>query len=132
MQLMLIFGIAFAIGAVAFALQNNVAVTVTLAVWQFDGSLALVLLVALGLGVLIACLLTSPTVIRGQWTAARLRYQVTDLEKKISVLEAHNNELISEMARNARAAEAMKPQSADEKPYVGLRTLLSGEEDVKS
>ena len=66
MQLMLIFGITFAIAAVAFALQNNISVVVTMAVWQFEGSLALVLLLALGLGVLIAGLLSSPTVIRGQ------------------------------------------------------------------
>ena len=53
MQLMLIAGIVFAIGAVVFALQNNSAVVVTLALWNFEGSLAVVLLAAVGLGVLI-------------------------------------------------------------------------------
>jgi putative membrane protein len=54
MQLLLILGIVFAIGAVTFALQNNVAVTVVFAFWRYDSSLAVVLLVALALGVLIA------------------------------------------------------------------------------
>ena len=54
MQLMLIAGIAFAIGAVLFALQNNVPVTVAFALWRFDSTLAVVLLIALGLGALIA------------------------------------------------------------------------------
>ncbi|PIY97724.1 MAG: DUF1049 domain-containing protein, partial [Hydrogenophilales bacterium CG_4_10_14_0_8_um_filter_62_70] len=64
MQIMLIFGIIFAIGSVTFALQNNIPVTVTFAVWRFDSSLAMVLLLALGLGAIIAALLSSPTVIR--------------------------------------------------------------------
>ena len=54
MQLALIFGIVIAAGAVIFALQNNIPVTVTLGLWGFDGSLALLLLLALGLGVLVA------------------------------------------------------------------------------
>ena len=37
MQLMLILGIVFAIGAVWFALQNTVSAAVTLALWQFEG-----------------------------------------------------------------------------------------------
>ena len=53
MQLTLILGIVFAIGAVLFALQNNVPVTVTFALWRFDSTLAVVLLIALGLGALI-------------------------------------------------------------------------------
>ena len=73
MQLMLIVGIVFAIGAVLFALQNNVPVTVTFALWRFDSTLAVVLLLALGLGALIAALVSTPTVIRGQWGGARLR-----------------------------------------------------------
>ena len=44
MQLALIFGIVIAAGAVIFALQNNIPVTVTLGLWSFDGSLALLLL----------------------------------------------------------------------------------------
>jgi lipopolysaccharide assembly protein A len=54
MQLGLILGIVFAIGATVFALQNNTPVTVSVATWTLEGSLALVLLVAMGLGALIA------------------------------------------------------------------------------
>jgi putative membrane protein len=73
MQLILILGIVFAIGAVTFALQNNVPVTVVFAAWHYDSSLALVLLVALGLGALIAGLVSTPSVINGPWSVARLR-----------------------------------------------------------
>ena len=122
MQLMLILGIAFAIGAVVFALQNNGLVVVTLALWSFEGSLAIVLLLALGLGVLITALLTTPTMLRAQWTAQRLRRQVASLEREVAQL--------SQGAAN-RSDAPSGPLPADtppEKPYVGLRSLLASGE----
>lgn len=119
MQLVLVLGIAIAIGAVVFALQNNSVVVVTLALWSFEGSLAIVLLLALGLGVLITALLSTPTVIRAQWTAQRLRRQVASLEREVAELRlrepAHGDQLSRPEAAGAAA----------QKPYVGLRSLLS-------
>jgi uncharacterized integral membrane protein len=129
MHLLLILGIVFAIGAVVFALQNNVSVIVSIAVWQFEGSLALVLLVALGLGVLIAGMVSSPTVIRGQWTASRLRHQVTELEEKLSQQQHRNNELAAELAQLTQGTGM--PESVEERPYVGLREMLAGDDDLK-
>lgn len=131
MQLGLIVGIVFAIGAVMFALQNNTPVTVTLALWSFEGSLALVLLVALGLGALIAGLVSSPAMIRRQWNVARLGRQVSELERKLAEEARHGEELRAELA-HVRAAGAAEPQPeapAEEKPYVGLRTLIAGDKE---
>ena len=129
MQLMLIAGIVFAIGAVVFALQNNSAVVVTLALWNFEGSLAVVLLVAVGIGVLIAGLVSTPAVIRGQWATSRLRRQVAELERAAAEQQARNAVLAAEIERqtptDATSAAAEAPQP---KPYVGLRSLLAGEE----
>ena len=130
MQLMLIFGIVFAIGAVTFALQNNVTVTVSVALWQINGSLALVLLMALGLGVLITGLVSSPTVIRRQWATARLRHQVTALEKDVAEQKTRNNELAMELALKIPVTDKEELYSSLEKPYVGLKSLLAGEEHV--
>ena len=99
MQLLLILGIVFAIGAVTFALQNNVPVTVVFAFWRYDSSLAVVLLVALGLGALIAGLVSTPSVIKGQWAGARLRRQVASLEDDRASLERRVRELESQMAQ---------------------------------
>lgn len=129
MQLMLIFGIAVAIGAVVFALQNNTPVAVTLAAWRFEGSLAIVLLMALGLGALITGLLSSPSVIRAQWNLARLRRQVTALEGDLENCRRHNSELAAELARGGVDATA---EPRPQKPYVGLRTLLSGTDSTSS
>lgn len=126
MQLILIIGIIVAIGAVIFALQNNTPVMVTLALWSFEGSLALVLLVSLGLGALIAGLLSSPAVIRGQWTARRLRNRVADLERQLVEQQQRTGELDDELARPSSPAASTVPVT--EKPYVGLRELFSGAE----
>lgn len=126
MQLILVFGIIIAIGAVIFALQNNTPVVVTLALWSFEGSLALVLLGSLGLGVLIAGLLSSPAVIRGQWTMRRLRNRVAELERQLAEQQQRTRDLDAELARQFPVAASTPPTA--EKPYVGLRALLSGAE----
>jgi uncharacterized integral membrane protein len=123
MQLILIFGITIAIGAVMFALQNNVQVTVNFALWRFDSSLAMVLLLALGLGVITAALLSSPTVIRRQWTASRLRRQMAGLENEKSALVQRVKQLELEVAR---IRPSPVPETEEPKPYVGLKTLLAG------
>lgn len=112
MQLLLIFGVAFAIAAVMFALQNNVPVTVTFLVWRLDGSLAIVLLLALGLGVIIAGLVSSPTVIRGQWSTSRLKRQVAALEGEKAALERRVGALEAEVAgaRAVAVGSAARPQ----------------------
>lgn len=127
MQLALIFGIVIAMGAVIFALQNNIPVTVTLALWRYDGSLAMLLLLALGLGVLVAGLLSSPAVIRGKWTISRLKRQVADLEKRLVEQEKRNVEQAAVLAARAQPDAVEKPV---DKPYVGLRTLLGGARDT--
>jgi len=126
MQLLLILGIAFAIGAVTFALQNNVAATVVLGFWRYDSSLAVVLLVALGLGALIAGLVSTPSVLKGQWNGARLRRQVASLEADKLLLEGRIRLLEAEMARKLPAPV---PAAEEAAPYVGLKTLLMADEE---
>jgi len=121
MQLILVFGIIIAIGSVMFALQNNVPVTVSFAIWSFDSSLAMVLLLALGLGVISAALLSSPTVVRGQWAVSRLHRQLAVLEKEKATLEQRVSELQQSLPHPSSSAE-----QAEEKPYVGLKALLTG------
>lgn len=131
MQLGLIVGIVFAIVAALFAMQNIAPVTVTVGFWSFEGSLALVLLATLGLGALIAGLVSSPAMIRRQWNVARLTRQVDDLERKLAEAERHYDEARAELSRTrAPAGEAALLTAgppAEEKPYVGLRALMSGD-----
>lgn len=94
MQLITILGIAVAVAAVAFALQNNVPVTVTFLLWRFDSSLAMVLLLALALGAIIVALVSTPRALRSQWLLSRQRSEIAalkataaELEKKLAVPE---------------------------------------------
>ena len=125
MQLMLILGIVFASGAVLFALQNTATVAVSLAAWQVEGSLAMVLLVTLGLGVLIAGLISSPAMISRQWATARLRRQVAELEQEVTKHQKRITELNTEIA--LRMPRKVVAEAELETPYVGFRSIIAGE-----
>jgi len=127
-QLLFILGIAFAIIAVTFALQNNSSVTVALGFWNFDSSLAVILLFAIGLGALIAGLVSTPSMIKAQWDRALLRRQATSLEETNAVLERRMRELESQVPQPIQAPLP----AAEEKPYVGLRTLLTGGDEQQA
>ncbi len=135
MQLALIAGIAIGIVSVLFALQNTAEVSVRFLAWSFDGSLALVLLLTLGLGALVAGLLSSPAVIRGQWTAARQGRRIAELEhlldQQMRKNTALNAELTTTRAQGSDAAPLML-ESPPEKPYVGLRRLLAAKDSAKA
>ena len=137
MQLGLIIGILFAIMAALFAMQNIVPVVVSLGFWSFEGSLALVLLMTLGLGALIAGLLSSPAMIRRQWNTSKLARQVANLERKLADEARRNEELTAEVARLRKpvapeAAPTAAPTEATlEKNYVGLRSLMAGEQEAR-
>lgn len=95
MQIFLVLALIVAIVAVIFALQNPATVTVSLLFWQFDGSLALVLLVSLTAGVLISLLVSVPAVIRrsrgapaDRRTIETLRSQLAERDQQIKDLEA--------------------------------------------
>ena len=137
MQLGLIIGILFAIMAALFAMQNIVPVVVSLGFWSFEGSLALVLLMTLGLGALIAGLLSSPAMIRRQWNTSKLARQMADLERKLADEARRNEELTAEVARLRKpvapeaAPTAAPTEAAPEKNYVGLRSLMAGEQEAR-
>ncbi len=87
MQLITMLGIAAALAAVAFALQNNVPVTVTFLFWRFDSSLAMVLLLALALGAIIVALVSTPRALRSQWLISRQRTEIAALKATNAELE---------------------------------------------
>ena len=126
MQLLLILGIVFAIVSVTFALQNDIPVTVVIGFWHYDSSLAVVLLVAVGLGALIAALVSTPSVIKGQWDGARLRRQVASLEDDKATLERRVREFESEAAQRFPAPA---PAAESAAPYVGLKSLMMAHEE---
>ena len=84
MQISLIFALLIAALAVVFALQNGTPTTVTFLAWTFHGSLALILLIALGVGVLISLLVFLPAWVRDKWTITAQKKKLTELQTRLS------------------------------------------------
>ncbi|MEK6572518.1 MAG: LapA family protein [Bacteroidota bacterium] len=67
--------------AVVFALQNAVPVTVSFLTWRFEGSLALILLVTLTLGVFLGLIVSIPALVRKTRMFSSQRAKIAELEE---------------------------------------------------
>lgn len=76
----LILGVLIGSLTVVFALQNVVNITVNFLVWQIDGSLSLILLLAVLAGVLICALVSIPEVISNMINVSALKKVNKQLE----------------------------------------------------
>ena len=83
MVLLVIVGLAMAIVAVLFALQNAAAVTINFGVWQLEQSLAIVLIATLGLGMLISMLLSLPTILKRGWQNSQQKNKIGELKRQL-------------------------------------------------
>ena len=94
MQIFIVLALLIAMIAVIFALQNTAAVTVSFLFWSIHGSLAVVLLGTLMVGVIISLLASTPGLVRNKWASSGQK-------KKLSVLESERNSY----QKRAEAAE---------------------------
>ncbi len=124
MQLAFIGAIGTAILGVAFAMQNNVPVTVNFLMWRFDSTLAMILLIAIAFGAIVVALLTTPMTLKRQWQTRRFRRQIEDLEKTCEAQSRRIAELESQISAVSGSAE--------QKPYVGLKQLITGNNHASS
>jgi len=107
----LIFALIIAIVAVIFALQNTMTITISFLAWEVTGSLSLVLLVTLAIGVLIGLLFLAPSTIKNSMAVSSHRKRVGSLEKE---LDEHKS----------KVAELEKPKPVDplEQPVEHSKT----------
>ncbi len=105
MRLFLILALLIAIAAVIFSFQNSIPIMVHVGIWNFEASLALVLLSTLGIGILIGILVSLPSAVRRtmeiskderyiEQLKADLNQQldiVSQQQKRITNLEKHLN-----------------------------------------
>ncbi len=85
MQIFLFIALVIAVFAVVFAVQNTAPALVSFFVWEFNGSLALVLLVSLAVGALISFFFSLPANIKTRWTIRQQRKKINELEAKLTV-----------------------------------------------
>ena len=119
MQFAVIAAIVIAIVGVAFAMQNSVPVTVVFLFWRFDGSLAMILLLALALGAAIVILASTPATLRAKWALNRQR-------KEIESLTAANMELRARPGTGAQVRSGPRRRNSGRGP--GRKCLPMGRE----
>jgi putative membrane protein len=83
MILPLILGIILGTVSVIFALQNITLITVTFFTWQLEGSLALILLLAVAMGILISLLIVLPESIRNYFRYKSLKKENVKLAEEL-------------------------------------------------
>lgn len=120
MQIFLLFALIIAAIAVIFALQNTAVTTVTFLFWKFNGSLALILLLALIAGAVVSILVSSPALIRDKLTIRSQKKQIIDLESQLS---AHKGKLEEAQAQLNQQVQELPPSTETEpsnEPNAGL------------
>lgn len=123
MQIFLFFALIIAVLAVFFALQNSDPVSVKFAVWEFNSSLAFVLLLALFAGALISFFFSLPSNLKARWTIRQQRKKLTEYENNLTQIKAKLEDteqkllaLQSPPAKQSdQAVEIVAPESAKEK-----------------
>ncbi len=83
MIISLVLGILLGAAAVVFALQNTALVSVSFFSWQFEGSLAVVLIMTVLLGVLISLLLVLPETFKSFFRYRKLEKANAALEEEL-------------------------------------------------
>lgn len=83
MIILFVVGLLLGVVSVIFALQNIAVITVTFFSWQLTGSLALILLLALTTGLLIAILILLPEFIKNYFKYKNLEKENKKLEEEL-------------------------------------------------
>ena len=83
MIILFVIGLLLGVVSVIFALQNIAVVTISFFSWQLTGSLALILLLAITSGILIAILLLLPEFINNYFKYKNLKKENKDLAEEL-------------------------------------------------
>lgn len=84
MFIFLIIGIIVGALVIIFALQNITTISVVFLSWQFEGSLALILVLALVAGMVISSLLSVPAQMKRRAQILKLKSENRELEEKLT------------------------------------------------
>jgi uncharacterized integral membrane protein len=83
MQILLIFSFLIAFLAILFAIQNTEIISIRFLLWETQGSLALILFIALVAGALISYLATTPGQIKRRMTISSQRKRIDEVESQL-------------------------------------------------
>lgn len=112
-QIWLFGAVALAIAAVSFAFQNGVPVTVNFLFFRFDSSLAMVLLIAFGLGALSAGLMSWGAILKLRWELRRIRRQAAEIPRNSRIADGDDDRFSSQEAVGSTAKPSGLRDPAD-------------------
>ena len=127
MILLVILGLVMAIVAVLFALQNAALVTINFGVWQLEQSLAIVLIITLGIGILISTLLSLPTILKLRWRNGQQKTKLDELQTK---LKTNNQTTLQQQQSKMAQQEAMQELVRAFELTDGVTGLLNKETTI--
>ncbi len=93
MILSLILGFLLGVAALLFALQNTAVVELSFMGWQFESSLALLILMAFAAGIVVSLLVSIPSAVKDSF--------------RIGGLKKENKKLVSEVNESRRVSQAV-------------------------
>lgn len=106
MRISLISAISIALLTLLFAAQNSAFITIRLFIWTFEASLALVVVVTLGLGGIIGLLVSLPAALRRGWTSSKRKRTIQELEQELH----RQMQLVTDQKRRIEFLEQNLPQ----------------------
>ncbi len=107
--LSLIIGFILGAGAIVFAFQNNEVVALTFLGWQFQSSLALVIILAVLTGLLLGIFLTVPSIIRRSFAIMGLERQNRGLHHEAETLRHMNEVAAAEASATTDSTVDLRP-----------------------
>ncbi len=96
MEVYLILAAVVGIFVALFAIQNAASVTVKFIIWQFESSLAVVIILAMLAGMLLVFLLSIPGRLKRRRELYNKQKKINELEKRVQELETHTFDRSSE------------------------------------
>jgi uncharacterized integral membrane protein len=117
-MLPLILGFVLGAATIIFALQNTDIVSLTFLGWQFESSLALLILLASSIGLLLGMLFSLPSLIRRSFDIRNLRRENQGLRDEADTLRKWNTDTVAHYEARSNAQAQSDAHTVDLRPNV--------------
>jgi len=117
MQILLILSLIIAVVAVVFAVSNTGSADVSFLGFDlYNGSLALILILSMLVGVVISMLASTPSIVRNKWTVRKLNKKLVEMEKTLNEQAVKLAETETQLQERTTELEAARAGEAVEAP----------------
>lgn len=96
MIISLILGFLLGVAALLFALQNTAVVSLTFLGWQFESSLALLILIAFAVGIIVSLLVSIPSAVKDGFRLMSLKKENKKLMEQLAASKTDKDVVVVE------------------------------------